>query len=298
MRRALRLIAGLGLAALALAPAPARACDDDGLFYLDAVWPADGATGVPRDGVLVLRGQTVSIDGPTVTVERDGLPVDGTTSAWAQGVFVWRAAAPLEAGAAYHVTIADSSGTVALDFTTGSDLAPSPVAPTLTDLALEQYRLELQECAVVAGCSCEKWTTVGHEDRMRLSATLPAPPAPFGDFTLVALEIAAGPDLFPANMVHVQPWSDPPALDFGVAGTWPSDQVCIRAAALDPLGGRADGPVACLDIGDVNTPPPPDEATGGCATTQPGLAPLALLVLASLSRRRRRPRARHGAPAR
>lgn len=289
MSRALGLAACLGLTAIGH-PSPAHACDDGPAnFTLAAVWPADGATDVPLDGLILLRGPALVLDEPAVTVEQGGLPVDGALAAWTSGIFVWRAAAPFEPGATYHVHITDAATPTDLAFTTGSALAAPPAAPTLTDLALEPYRLDLQECAdATPSCYCETWRTVDHEDRMRLRAALSAPPAPFGEFTVAAVELAAAPDLFPADMAHAQPWpTDPLTFDFGLAGTWPSDQVCVRAAAIDPLGRRADGPVTCLDIGDVNTPPPPATTTG-CALTPPSSAPLTFILLTTLVHRRRR----------
>ena len=290
-------LACLGLALLvAQRPSAARACDDGegGPFQLDEAWPADGATDVPTDGVLLFRALSLAGEYPVVAVDLAGVPVDGAVQYWSPGVSLWRATAPFAPDTTYHVAVTGAAGTTELTFTTGHEPAALPAEPILGEVSLEHYRLELRECAdAQVTCDCGTWRTLDVEDRMRARVVLPAPPAPFGAFDFVAVELAPGPDQFPAEMVHTQPWpTDGLALelDLGLVGTWPSEQVCARAAAIDPVGHRVDGPPVCLPIADINTPPPSSPAAG-CSITPAPAHPLALLFLLALRRRRRqRPR--------
>lgn len=288
-----RLGFGFGLVVFAVQiPPVARACEYDGQIDLDEFWPAHRTIDVPLDGVVLLRLAGAAVGVATLVVELDGAAVPGALEPTGWGDLRWRAAAPFAPNSIYSVTIGGDAPATKFAFTTGTELAAPPPAPVVTDLTLERFTRETYACIEEPGtCYCDQGELLAVEHRMHAVFMLPDPPPPFGTFTAVTFEIAPAPDGFPAELVETQSWptaGGTALVDFGVAGTWPSDQVCARATATDPLDRRAVGPVVCTPIGDVNTIPPEPETDTGCSITTPTPALSALVLLVLFTRPRRR----------
>ncbi|MCB9706766.1 MAG: hypothetical protein H6711_33285 [Myxococcales bacterium] len=287
MRRAAPLLA----AALALLTArPSEACTPGNTaFTLTGNWPKTDAVDVPIDGVVMALGTGDLFElGPEISVFDGDVEVPGSVGGVESGarLHTWRAAEPFAANTIYKVNISGTTYT----FTTGDAPSPEPVASAVGEVTLEQEEVEIRECAQGNGCTCDRWKVVDVETHMRAQVTMPPPADPFGRFNEVEIEVAPGPDQFTGEHRTVALWpsgGQAVSVEFGIAGTWPSDQVCARATVIDPNDRRAVGEASCEPIGEVNTPPE------GCAcAADPGggdaaLAGLVgLLALASARRRR------------
>jgi MYXO-CTERM domain-containing protein len=266
----------LPLMATTLAFREAQACSPLTGFSIHHTFPAADATEVPVDGVVVLVGEGWDSDAATVEVRLGDVVVAGELTMIDPTRYVWRAEAPLEPNSAYtaHITSSpvhdsDVPGELDLQFTTGPAAAPELMSAALASSSVDGFEREFNECVDEAGMgecgSCNEYKVTGVEHRMRLLAQIAAPGGPFAGFHTG--RIAFGPDadtleLGATRFEPVEGGNIGLSADLGIAGTWPSDQVCMRPEVEDPRGGIVQGEVSCLDIGEVNQPAVEEPSTG------------------------------------
>jgi MYXO-CTERM domain-containing protein len=262
--------------AATLASRDAQACSPLTGFSIHQTFPAADATDVPVDGVIVLVGEGWDSDAATVELRLGDVVVAGELTMLNPGRYVWRSAAPLEPNSAYtaHITSqpvydSDVPGEFDLQFTTGPAAAPELMAAVLASSSADGFEREVKECVVEGGmgdCSdCAEYKVTGVEHRMRLLAQIAAPGGAFAGFH--AGRIAFGPDadtleLGSTQFEPVEGGNIALSADLGLAGTWPSGQVCVRPEVEDPRGDIVQGEVSCLDISEINQPPIEGPTTG------------------------------------
>ncbi len=263
----------LPLLSTVLAPGEASACTPPYGFTVDRSFPAADAVDVPIDGVIVVLGE--GYGGPVVQVEvfLSDTPVPGEIESVTSNRYVWRSDAPLAADTQYQVIITtqdeiDQPHVRELQFTTGADPAGAVPVPELASAAAEGFEQEVKECVEPGGggdcVDCYDFKVVGSEQRLRLIAELKAPGGTFAGYHIGRVAYGESADMQSmelqadepeaGNIVFVQ--------DLGLAGEWPSDEVCVRPELEDPLGNLESGEVQCVDISDINVPPVDEPTTG------------------------------------
>lgn len=266
----------LPLMATTLASREAQACSPLTGFSIHQTFPEVDATDVPIDGVVVLVGEGWDSDAATVEVRLGDVVVAGELTMITTDRYVWRSSAPLEPNTAYtaHITSSpvydtDLPGEFDLEFTTGSETAPKLMDAVLASSSVEGFEREIKECVVegdLGSCSaCDEWKVVAVEDRMRVVAEIAAPGGPFAGFHGGRLHFGPDADTQEFDAMEFEPAEGGAVvhvIDLGIAGTWPSEQVCVRPEVEDPRGVLVQGEVSCLDIGEVNQPPVEPLTTG------------------------------------
>ena len=266
----------LPLMAMALVSREAQACSPPSGFTIHHTFPAADATDVPIDGVIVLVGEGWDPLAATVELRLGDVVVAGEMTMITTDRYVWRSDAPLEPGSAYTARItsfpeydSDVPAEFDLKFTTGLVAAPEMMPVMLASSSADGFEREITECVEEAGMGecfdCNEWKVVGVEQRIRLLAQIAAPGGAFAGFH--AGRLAYGPD---ADTLEFTARQFEPAeggniglsADLGLAGTWPSGQVCVRPEVEDPRGDIVQGEVSCLDIAEINQTPVEPPTTG------------------------------------
>lgn len=274
--RNLTLLAVPVLTAL-LAPREASACSPSTGFEIERAYPAADATEVPIDGVIVVAGTGWSATEVLMVVKRGDTEVEGSIEMPDFDHYVWRSTAPLLPHTTYslHFEANDEQFPDAIDhsFTTGPVSAPNPGPALLASASAEAFDLDIKECVEDEGngdCGgCQEWKVVDVEHRMRLVASIAAPEGPFVGYYSGRVSYGPSADaLGPAvqrfqadgggDIVHT--------IDLGIAGSWPSDEVCVHVEVGDPLGTFAQGQVSCVDVSEINVEVE-DPTTGDTADT-------------------------------
>lgn len=274
LRGALTLVAS---ASLSLIPGDAEACSTGEEFErnLTDTSPVDGATDVPLDGVLLFAGDNLGGE-LIVEVSLDGMIVPGVIESLGPRQ-LWLADAPLEPESVYEVhawTEAIGENVDAyLTFTTGTELAPAVQPPEIIELSVSTYEKVYTKCVTQSepgDCDdCAEEEVTKTEERIRLTVRLAAPPSgPFDRYYRGSIRHGVDAEAVAEGAAHETDWwfdaGDQMELvdDLGLVGTWEGTEVCVRAWNRDPLDNGSEPIVACVDIGDANTPSP-DDATGG-----------------------------------
>jgi MYXO-CTERM domain-containing protein len=274
LRGALALVAP---AVVLLLPGDAEACSTGEEFErtLTDTFPLDGATDVPLDGVLLFTGHNLGGE-LRVEVSLDGTIVPGVVDSLGPRQ-LWLADAPLEPESVYEVhawTEAIGENVDAyLTFTTGTELAPAVQPPEIVELSVGTYEKVYTKCVAQSepgDCDdCAEEEVTKTEQRIRLTVRLATPPSgPFDRYYRGSIRHGVDAQAVAEGAAHETDWwidaGDPMTLtdDLGLVGTWEGTEVCVRAENRDPLDNGSEPIVACVDIGDANTPIPDDD-TGG-----------------------------------
>lgn len=291
------LVAGLAATALAAGSAPASACSCQ---PPQPVTPQDGAAGVPRNAVVVVK--TSEREEVGLLHAGDPVPVEVELSSPARDgvVSVLRPLELLEAGATYQVHI---GGSVASSFTVGpaiDDQAPS--FGGLRDLAVTRFR-------ALDGCQSSCWSLEDGTNRILLEhAAVPDDVA----YALYQVRTQDADAPFFERLVPRESWDDLREMTSDLCQPAESPPLeedttyCVRLTVFDQAGNPAGGEREvcgatdtcrfrdCPDVtADAVCEGTPAGDRGGCSAAR-GDAPVALvlLTLVALSRQRARVSAR------
>jgi len=249
-------------------------------FTIEHVYPEADAADVPIDGVIVLMGWGYTSDAPQVSVMLGAVPVTGEVTQPHGDRYVWRSAVPLEPDTVYTVHVETDAKTdvdvdiIDFQFTTGSAPAPALAAPMLASAVVEGVEVELKECiepGVEGDCEdCYEYKVIGAEQRMRLIAEIAAPAGPFVGFHVGRLAYGSDPGNLDLSATQSEPVGGGVVvhtIDLGVAGSWPSEQVCMRPELQGPVGPAVQGEISCVDISEINQEPIVAPTTGDSVDT-------------------------------
>ena len=260
-----------------LASREAEACSPPVGFWLERVYPAADAVDVPTDGVIVLVGVGYDLDAAQVSVMLGDVAVPGELTQSDTDHYVWNSAQPLAADTVYAVHIETGTlddvgedSVLDLEFTTGSAPAPALASAALASAVVEGFEQDLQECVMPGSAAgdcvdCYEYEVVGVEQRMRLIAAIEAPTGPFVGFHEGRVAYGPNPETLDlAASMYAAAGGGPMVhtIDLGLAGTWPSEQVCARAEVQGPIGPAVEGEVSCVDISEINVEPIVAPTTG------------------------------------
>ena len=257
-----------------------EACSPPYGFTIEHVYPEADAADVPIDGVIALVGWGYTSDAPQVSVMLGAVPVVGEVTQPHGDRYVWRSAVPLEPDTMYTVHVeTDAMSDVDVDiidfqFTTGSAPAPALTAPMLASAVAEGVEVDLKECIEPGDegdCEdCYEYKVTGVEQRMRLIAEVTAPAGPFVGFHIGRLAYGSDPGNLDLSATQSEPAGGGAVvhtIDLGIAGSWPSEQVCMRPELQGPVGPEVQGEISCIDISEINQPPIVAPTTGDSVDT-------------------------------
>lgn len=160
-------------------------------FEAGAATPADGASGVPRNGAVLLEGTAWVNDPPgplmlavTVVEQATGSEVSGQALNWSYdpAVVAWSPLEPLKSETAYALTAkieeaestppegVDGATSLTMAFTTGTSLTPDLALDGSIAAELEPYEADVEECTAM----CAPCTVVGKRSALGARISLPA----------------------------------------------------------------------------------------------------------------------------
>lgn len=238
--------------------------------------PADGATEVAYDVGLLFRG--VNLGDLHVDVTDDAGEVVGGQFFELGSRARWEPDLEFEPGAAYTVHLWTDDGDVdeTYTFTTGSEPSPTPAMPVVDSFSIEGYDEEIRDCVAPpepGSCEdCGAYEVIAVERRMRLRVRVSSPPqGEYRGFYSAALSYGTSEQDSEGGARGSQWWGEDDgeedtvllSEDFGLAGEWEGEEVCVRVWNRDLHGGASESVVQCLPIGEVNDPGPEDEGSTG-----------------------------------
>lgn len=293
----------LALAAVALAPRPARACEC--AAPTGPVSPADGATGLPTNAALLIDTSIEPVTSVTLTAP-GGAQVALIPEPHG-GFLIERPAAPLQPNTTYTVTTTRATA-ITSTFTTGSTSDSTP--PSFAGAS--NVSLEVMDPVATGsnGTGCVNCAVRYQADgtNTRIHFTFPNPPP---DAAMLWVELTIPGDEHPLIDVAFPPSQWNGTIDFHANCQVPAPQLtvgssyCAQVLAIDAAGNSAGSAQPCatatecaaaFDTATCEPSPtctpilPGDTITtnhsgGGCASA-PGAAPfLIVLALAFLRRR-------------